>query len=304
MKNKRDINVDVSRLFAFCSVVAVHIFWNSGFYDTPVIGERMAFMVILRTFFMICVPLFLLITGYLYSERSIIINKLNIKKHILKLLRIVYIYITSVFFICIFYKYYLGESISIIESTLIKALDFTEYSWYVNMYIGLFLMIPFLNILWANIEDREGHLILIGILLFLTMAPCIFNAYDLQTPTALLTPWISTSYTQIVPDWWTDLYPITYYYIGAYFRKYVNFKKCNTKKLFAILILAVLAFGIYNTWRSYSIKFITGIWCNPWGSFQNTCMSILAFLIINSIEWPLKNISRMIGKLSELSFGA
>lgn len=304
MKNKRDINVDITRIFAYFSVISVHFFLNSGFYNTPVIGERMTLMVYFRTLFMICVPLFLLLTGYLYSERNIVINKTTIKKHITKLLKIVYTYLTSVFFICIFKKYYLGNSISIIKSTILNALNFTEYSWYVNMYFGLFLMIPFLNMVWINIEDHEGHLILIGILMFLTMSPSVFNIYDLQTPMALLKPWISTTYTQIVPDWWTNLYPITYYYIGAYFRKYVNHKKYNTKKLFALLIITVLVFGSYNVWRCYSIKFIKGLWCHPWGSFQNTTMSVLCFLIINSIECNLEKYNRVLVKISELSFGA
>lgn len=64
----RDLGLDITRIIAFASVPSVHFFLNSGFYDTPVLGEKMYIMVIFRTLFMICVPLFMLLSGYLMSE--------------------------------------------------------------------------------------------------------------------------------------------------------------------------------------------------------------------------------------------
>lgn len=55
MEGKREASLDVVRVFAVFSVIAVHYFLNSGFYDNPVIGERMYLMVTIRQFFMICV---------------------------------------------------------------------------------------------------------------------------------------------------------------------------------------------------------------------------------------------------------
>ena len=53
-----------------------------------------------------------------------------------------------------------------------------QHSWYVNMYIGFYLLIPFLNILWKAISSKEGHCILVGIFMVLTVAPSIFNILD------------------------------------------------------------------------------------------------------------------------------
>ena len=37
---KRDIGLDLTRIIAFMSVVAIHFFLNSGYYNEPVIGKR------------------------------------------------------------------------------------------------------------------------------------------------------------------------------------------------------------------------------------------------------------------------
>ncbi|MEI3143572.1 MAG: hypothetical protein V8S77_10455 [Oscillospiraceae bacterium] len=49
-------------------------------------------------------------------------------------------------------------------------------------------------------------------LLVLTVLPGMVNIYHLHSAETLLHPWLSTSYDQLVPDWWQRLYPITYYF--------------------------------------------------------------------------------------------
>lgn len=70
---KRDITLDAIRVFAVFSVISVHYFLHSGFYNTPVMGTRMFIMITFRQFFMICVPLFMILTGYLMSQK--VLNK-------------------------------------------------------------------------------------------------------------------------------------------------------------------------------------------------------------------------------------
>lgn len=305
MPANRDLGADIARIIAFCSVVSVHFFLNTEFYNEPVIGKRMFCMVILRTLFMICVPLFMLLTGYLQSEKTIAVERHAIHRHVSRLSTVLTTYIISVLLKFLFKRFYLGENISVFGGAVLVIAEFTNYAWYINMYIGLFLMIPFLNILWQNIEDRAGHRILVGIMLFLTMAPSVFNIYDIRTPEALIKPWISKNYTPIVPNWWVTVYPITYYYLGAYLKKYINPRFYSSKKLACIFLFTVLVFGIYNIWRSYSIPFVKGIWCHGWGSLQNTIMSVLAFLTILSVNYePIRKYSKTISNLSRLTLGA
>lgn len=74
MNLKRNLNLDLIRSIAVFSVLSVHFFLNNGFYEYPVDGGRMYMMVAMRTFFMICVPLFLILTGYLMNKKKLSIE--------------------------------------------------------------------------------------------------------------------------------------------------------------------------------------------------------------------------------------
>ena len=49
MKN-RDYSLDCIRIFALFTVVSVHFFLNSGFYQRPVVGISMLVQCIIRSF--------------------------------------------------------------------------------------------------------------------------------------------------------------------------------------------------------------------------------------------------------------
>ncbi len=121
-------------------------------------------------------------------------------------------------------------------------------------------------------------------LLVLTVLPGMVNIYNLHSAETLLHPWLSTSYDQLVPDWWQRLYPITYYFLGGYLRAHVDIKRLRTGRLAALLLLAVLCFGGYNVWRNQGIPFVWGSWCD-WGSLQNVVDTVLVFLLLNSIRY-------------------
>ena len=71
IKNQRNIGLDLTRILAFLSVIGVHFFLNTDFYKIPLRGKRMLALATLRTSFMVCVPLFLLLTGYLVSGKGL-----------------------------------------------------------------------------------------------------------------------------------------------------------------------------------------------------------------------------------------
>ena len=68
---RRDISADIIRCLAFFFVVSVHFFLNNGFYGQPVVGTRMYIMTLMRSFFIICVPLFLMLSGYLLRKKQL-----------------------------------------------------------------------------------------------------------------------------------------------------------------------------------------------------------------------------------------
>lgn len=46
---QRDIGLDLTRILAFLAVPSVHFFLNSTYYDTAIVGPRMALMTVMRT---------------------------------------------------------------------------------------------------------------------------------------------------------------------------------------------------------------------------------------------------------------
>lgn len=301
---KRDVSLDITRIIAFVSVPAIHFFLNSGYYNVPLEGKRMYLMTYGRTFFMVCVPLFMILSGYLMVTKDIKLEKKSILKFYSKLSKVLVTYLLAALAIIIYKVYFLKEPLSV-QDGIFNILGYKQYAWYVNMYIGCYLLVPLLNALWKAADTKHGHFCIVIILCVLTVAPSIFNVYDFLTPDALIKPWLSVSYNQIVPNWWSSLYPVTYYCIGAYLRTDIDVKKLKTWKILLLLICSVAIFGTYNIWRSYSIKFVWGPWCD-WGSLQNTVNATLVFLLINSISIPSPNVivGKAIKLISDLTFGA
>lgn len=300
---QRDVGLDLTRIIAFLSVVGVHLLHFAGFWVSCINSKGTYVMVFMVTFFRICVPLFMVITGYLYVNKEIPLEKKSLKKFYWKLSKIILTYVIATCFILIFQKVYQNQNMGI-RKIVTNITGYMQYSWYVNMYIGLFLLIPILNLLWKSIETKQGHLTLVIIFVVITILPSFFNGFDLVTKGALLKPWIGKKHYEVFPNWWTGIYPITYYYVGAYIRKHVDVKKLNTKKLFAIFLAVFVFFGFYNIWRSYTRHYQDCEW-NNWNGFQTFIITVLFFVLINSINFSkLNKASRVFSFISELTFGA
>ena len=66
---KRIINCDILRIVAFLFVISVHSMRYLGFYESINSGRLMAILNILRVILMACVPIFMVLTGYLMSHK-------------------------------------------------------------------------------------------------------------------------------------------------------------------------------------------------------------------------------------------
>lgn len=270
MEKKRDERLDIIRIFALICVISVHFFLNSGFYDENVYGEKMLVMCILRSFFIICVPMFITLTGYLMNKKQ-----LNLKYY-KGIVKILVIYFMCSLIYAIFQKFYLKENVDIIIF-LENLLSFkgTRYSWYIEMYIGLFLLIPFLNLIFNNLKDKKQAKCLLFTLIFIIGIPCILNIFNFDSADWWQNPSMSNKYTKLVPSWWTSIYPIFYYFLGAYLSKYEI--KLNTKWNLILLITILILDGGFNFYRSYNNKFIWEVWNN----YSSATIMLLTFLMFN-----------------------
>ncbi len=279
MKKERDINLDLIRSVAVIGVISVHFFLNTGFYQETVVGKRMAIMVSMRTFFMYCVPLFLLLTGFLMC------NKKLEKKFYRGILHTVGIYIVASI-LCMSYAMIKNGETFYFSQWIRNILDFSgaPYAWYIEMYVGLFLMIPFLNLLYHSIVERKNKLVFIFTLIFLVALPSCMNIFGFS----------------ILPEWWSGLWPLMYYFIGCYLREYlprIKLKWC------VLLLFCVWIFNsAFCLIRSWDKMFEWGIY-NDWSGFQNLIFSVIAFILVlnlnlENIPYTLKKVICAISRLS------
>lgn len=252
---KKNVNLDIIRSVAVFCVLSVHFFMGYGFYEETIVGTKMYFATVVRTSFAICVPLFMLLTGFLMNKKTIC------KKYYFGLLKVLIPYVLSISCIGI-YRVMKGDTYSL-PSLVLDIAEFGYYSWYVEMYIGLYLMIPFLNIIYNNIEMKKQKQLLLLIGILITIAPTFFNAFD----------------KLLYPDWWQGFFPVAYYFIGAYIAEYKEEIRISLKKNFMLIVLSIAFTGGFCYFRSYNTVFNWGSWCTA-GGFANLFNAPLIFVFL------------------------
>lgn len=278
MIKNRNINIDLIKCIAVFSVISVHFFPNCNWLYQPIDSWYQYLMVAVHAFFLICVPLFLITTGFLMKDK-----KLD-KYYYTGILRVVIIYILDAILYLLYDSFYLNNYITI-KQAIVRIFSFDiGYAWYVEMYIGLFLLIPFLNTIYNNLNIKKDKIILLITMLLITSLPGIFNIKY-----------------QILPEWWLSIYPITYYFIGCYIREYgLNISK--VKSLLSILLIIIIS-TIISIYKTNDNIFTYGTY-NDWGSIFNIILSVLVFNIVLNINLNKVNIKikKLIVIISQLSF--
>lgn len=198
-KKSRSVGLDIVRVAAILFVIAGHFFLNTNAINTVFTGFWLFPQGMLRALFATNVPLFLILTGYLNLSKTV--NRKYYKGIIAVILSYLFISVVTIFFRI----HFLDEYLSVVQWTL-KITDFSaiNYAWYIEMWIGLFLLTPFLNILWKNIASKRHKIVLIGTFYLLSALPDMFNRYGVH----------------LVPGYWEATYPLAFYFIGAYIREY------------------------------------------------------------------------------------
>ena len=278
---KRDLRLDLIRALAAVMVLAVHFFMNSDINSLPVQGLRMQAATVVRTGLISCVPLFLLLSGWLLRDRR------WSRQYYRGLLRVLLAYVLAGVVCLIVRTAVRGEGF--VPFFWVKELvgfSAAPYGWYVGMYLGLFLLIPFLNAMWAALGDKEQRALAVTLLL-LSALPTV-NDVTLRFDVKLL------------PDCWTQLYPITYYVLGMYLRK--RPLAWSRRACFAGAAGAALCGGLVHIWLAQggplSCSDIT-----YWGGIFPTASSVLLFSALRQCRveaWPL-GVQRVVSRIARLS---
>ncbi len=191
--SKRQPGIDLLRCIGLLFVVGVHSFLKNGYYSQPQTGFLMWGANSARWLFYSCNGIFMILTGYLKSTKPLS------KDYYRSLLPILTGYALTCLISFPIRHFLLDEKLSFF-SWIEKMVTFGNYGWYVEMYIGLFLFAPVINLALDALKEPKQLLWLAGTMVILTALPSI---------TAV----------NLVPDYWIALYPVTYYCLGAVIRR-------------------------------------------------------------------------------------
>lgn len=125
----------------------------------------------------------------------------------------------------------------------ILSFEAAKYSWYVNMYIGLFLFIPYLNKMYNGLESQKEKRNLIFTMLLLSGIPEVLNSVRFSLPWTMIYN-DPSEFLAVFPNWWSNIYPITFYFIGAYLSDYPL--KFSKKTTLCLSFAAMIIIGTYN----------------------------------------------------------
>lgn len=266
--NNREIGLDIVKTIAILFVISVHFFLNTRYYKTNLENSNLFLQTMFQQLFLSCIPLFLMATGYLNNATKI--NMPYFKK-IIPILSAYLIYSIP----ALAYRAHIGEITYDIPLWIEQIFTFKghRYSWYINMYFGLFLLIPFLNRLYNSLSEKKEKQSLICILILLTIIG------------------------HFVPNYWAKMYPLTYFFIGKYIREYQP-RMNNVKALILIVVILLteatveflVAKGGVNT-----------TYFNHYASFFRLTQSYLIFLIAYKINTSNKTINKIISNISALT---
>lgn len=266
----RYIGIDVVKAVAILFVVGVHFFLNTRFYPTKLDSYNLIAQLFLQQLFLICIPLFLMSTGYLNDNVDIG------TKYFKKIIPIMLVYVVYSI-LALFYRYSFGdiEFDILLWINLILTFKANTYSWYINLYFGLFLLIPFLNRIYFSLKNKKEKKILIGIFTLLTIV-----SSDL-----------------LVPNYWVKTYPIAYFFIGKYFKEFrpeIN----KVKNIVYILIIIIFQVIIEYTFAGGG-KYVKYI--NHYASITRSIEACLLFCLLYRININNSKVRKFVVDISNIT---
>lgn len=274
----RICGLDLVRVVAIFFVIAGHFFSINTPYDTSLVDSfSMVVQGALKSVFGTAVPLFMMLTGYLN------IHKTPTKRYYKGMARVLVSYLIFSIVTILFRTYYFGEEQDLIQWVL-AILNFSAipYAWYIEMWIGLALLTPFLNYLWHAVPNMREKLLLIGSLFVMTALPNFLNRY-----------------VEVFPDYFARAcYPLMFYFMGSFIRQYQL--KMNVW-LGLIIILPISLINPIVTILLYGGESIPVQVAGGAGGVFRTWIAVAIFLMLYRCDISVKPIKHWVAHCSMVS---
>lgn len=257
-------SINYIKAFACIAVLFVHFRLNlQGMIPSNYFNFKSAlFMGIDYQLFIICVPLFFMVTGFL------MVNKAFSYSYYIKLGKIILTYVLCSLLTYLILYYFKGQELSwhVIWQQIINY-KLINYAWYVKTYLMIYLFFPFLN-MFVKLFNAQNKWIFEVLL--------IIGVTVIGLPTFLMN--VGPLPFAFNLDVVYKLYPILYYLIGAYFRKF--HREYNLAKLVTLEIFVIISVIGWNMLKRN--PYVGGAEGN-YPSIILFIQAILLFLILNQV---------------------
>lgn len=277
---ERNLNLDLIRCVALLMVPCLHGFDHTGLYSSSLNNAPGGIMMVGKMLITCSIPLYLLLSGYLCNRKALS------ARYYLGLIRVLGIYLICGI-ACLIFDQLSGRADRNPVEMLSALVNFSccDYAWYIMMYFGLFLMIPFLNMAYHGLKTQRQKLVLVVTFFALSILPSLLNLYF-----------------QLYSLWWARLYPLCYYFTGAYLSEYMP--KARPGRWAAALLAFLAAYSVFFYFH-YDANGAALI-----GVYQDTfpvyTLSVLLFVIL--FRLPLDTVpgvaAAVLRKVSDLTLPA
>lgn len=221
--NDRILGIDIIRCCAILFVIGIHTMGLLGMGGRLMVAPIELLTVSIYKLTWICVPLFLMLTGYLNYKKE------ASKKYFVSVLKTYLLFLLYSFIVIAFRILYQGETMTLFGILKVLA-NYTaqDRNWYMNMYFGLVIIIPFLNSAWKTYGKKQ-KIIIISVLYLIT---------SISSYVQFLSRELLDFEIIIISSYWGGLYYIVYYFIGAFISEYKV--KINKRIVFGLLSLVLI----------------------------------------------------------------
>lgn len=257
---KRESAIDVIKVLACLLVIGFHFFTDANYYKTLLTGEKLFALTTIRWVFNTCVPLFLIVTGYLLMHYTIK------KGYYKRLFRIMYEFTAASLIVALLYFATTGQSIAFIA----RIKNLLYFNDFVTIYLGLILLSPFINLAYQGIKEKRGKQIFILVLVLLVGVPAILNGTQKNMYAG-----------------WTGLYCVAYYVIGGYIAEF----RPKIKPVYLLSVITGIAVLhsaiIFISSPDELFRYYTGNYESILTLSMATCIFLLLYNIKINKKWPL-----------------
>lgn len=255
-KSKRIFSIDLCCIVGIILMIGFHFFSVSGFESIPISSAISIPTLFIRWICMTGFPLILMVNGAVFFRK-----KFSLKSY-KRLIKLLYFFIIS--FLSV--RFCSSERLNLRE-TINEFYTFEGASFGI-IYAGLFLIAPFLALLYKSLPDKRSKQILLIIMCILTSLPTLTVVFGIK----------------LLPQNFTNLYPITLFFIGAYiYENRKNFNALNFGVLFGCLCLSEAILSYSSSTNSDTHTFSSNF-LDSYGSIFNIGATSCLFIIMLKIR--------------------